>query len=114
MGVNTHKAAENLLAQIAQIPTMERGKLSIMRETSRGPAYKLQAWEKGKNRSRYVPPEEAPAVQQALDGYARFEDLAEQYVQQVVERTRAQIASASKKKKRRPRFSSPRTPKSAS
>jgi hypothetical protein len=112
--VNTQKAAENLLAQIARIPTMERGKLSVMRETPAGPVYKLQSWEKGRNLSRYVPPEEAPAVQRAIDGYARFKVLIEGYVDQVVQHTRAEIASASKKKKPRPRFSSPRTPRSAS
>ena len=93
---------------------MERGKLSLMRETSSGAAYKLQAWEKGKNLSRYVPPEQAPAVQEAIDGYARFQALIGQYVDQVIQRTRAEIASASKKTKHRPKSSSPRTPKSAS
>ena len=112
--VNTPKTAESLLAQIAQIPTMERGKLSVMRETSTGPAYKLQAWENGKNSSRYIPPEQAPAVREAIDGYARFQVLIGQYVDQVVQRTRAEIASAVKKTKRRPKSSWPRTPKSAS
>ena len=93
---------------------MERGKLSVMRQTPAGPAYKLQSWEKGKNRSRYVPPEQAPAVQRAIDGYARFAALIQGYVDQVVERTRAEIASASKKTKHRPSFSSPRTRRSAS
>lgn len=93
---------------------MERGKLSLMRETSTGPAYKLQAWENGKNLSRYIPPEQAPAVQEAIDGYGRFQTLIGQYADQVIQRTRAEIASASKKKKRHPKSSSPRTPKSAS
>lgn len=113
-GVNTEKPAANLLAQIAQIPAMERGKLSVMRATSVGPAYKLQAWENGKNLSRYIPPEQARAVQEAIEGYARFQELIQQYADQVVQRTRAEIASASKKTKRRPKSSSPRRPKSAS
>jgi hypothetical protein len=113
-GVNAQKPAENLLTQIARIPTMERGKLSVMRETSTGPAYKLQAWENGKNLSRYIPPEQAPAVREAIDGYARFQALIGQYVDQVVQRTRAELASAVKKTKHRPKSSSRRTPKSAS
>ena len=112
--MNAQKPAESLLAQIAQIPTMERGKLSVMRETSSGAAYKLQAWENGKNFSRYVPPEQAPAVQEAIDGYVRFQALIEQYVDQVVQRTRAEISSASKKTKLRRQSSSPKRRKSAS
>src|SRR5262249_8272190 len=42
--VNTEKSAKNILSEIAQINRMERGKLSVMRETSDGTAYKLQAW----------------------------------------------------------------------
>jgi hypothetical protein len=112
--MNAPKPAENLLAQIAQIQSMERGKLSLMRETSSGPAYKLQAWEDGKNHSRYIPPEQAPAVREAIDGYARFQALIGRYVDQVVQRTRAEIASGPKKTKHRPKSSSPRTLKSAS
>ena len=108
------KSAENLLAQIALIQSMERGKLSVMRDTSAGPAYKLQAWENGKNVSRYVPPEQGPAVQEAIEGYRRYQALAEQYAQLKIEETRAAIAAGSKKKPTLRPSSSPKSKKSSS
>jgi hypothetical protein len=112
--MNAQNVAPDLLAQIAQIQTMERGKLSPLRETSAGTAFKLQAWENGKNRSHYVPPDQVPAVQEAIDGYQRFQALTEQYAQLKIEETRAAIASGSKKKPRTRRFSSPKIKKSSS
>jgi len=88
----------HLLEEIAQIPRMERGKLTIMREGPQGPYYKLQARENGHNVSRYVPREEANAVQQAIEGYHRFQELAEKYAQTIIEQTRAELAARSKKK----------------
>src|ERR1044071_5589321 len=96
--MNSENSGANLLSQIANIQSMERGKLSVMRETSTGTAYKLQAWEDGKNLSRYVPPEQATAVQEAIDGYQRYQTLTEQYAQLKIEETRAAIQAGSKKK----------------
>ena len=111
--MNTPNPAQ-LLQQIAQIQTMERGKLSVLRESSDGPFYKLQAWENGKNVTRYIPRDQAPAVQEALQGYEQFHELTEAYAQQMIDKTRADIA-ASSKKKTPPRNSSwPRTRKSSS
>lgn len=93
---------------------MERGKLTVIRESPSGPFYKLQARENGKNLTRYVPRDQAPAVQEAIEGYQRFESLAEQYAGLIIEKTRSEIASASKKTEHRPKSSWPRTPKSAS
>jgi hypothetical protein len=100
------------LQQIAQIQSMERGKLSVIKESASGPFYKLQAREQGKNRTRYVPREQVPAVQQALEGYQQFQALAEQYADEVITQTRAAIAAGSKKKPARPRSSSPKNKKS--
>ena len=92
---------------------MERGKLSVMRETSTGTAYKLQAWENGKNVSRYIPPEHAPALQEAIEGYQTFQKLTAQYAELKIRETRAAIQAGSKKKSP-PRPSSwPRTRKSS-
>jgi hypothetical protein len=104
--VNASSIAQNLLAQIAQIQTMERGKLSSLRETSAGTAFKLQAWENGKNVSRYIPAGQVAAVQEAVGGYQRFQELTEQYAQLKIQETRAVIAAGSKKKSRAPRSSS--------
>lgn len=96
--VNTSDLAQNLLSKIAQIQTMERGKLSDLRQTSMGTACKLQTWENGKNVSRYIPADQVPAVQEAIGGYHLFENLTEQYAQLKIEETRAAIAAGSKKK----------------
>jgi hypothetical protein len=113
MSVNAQKSPQSILLEIGQIRKMERGKLSVIRESSSGPFYKLQARENGRNRTRYVPREQAPAVQEAIEGYQRFEALAEEYARLVIDKTRAQIASSAVKKTRhRPKSSWPRTPKS--
>ena len=103
-----------LLQQMAQIQSMERGKLSVLRESSAGPFYKLQAWENGRNVTRYIPREQAAAVQEALQGYAQFQDLTEAYARQMIDKTRAEIAAGSKKKTPPRNSSSPRTRKSSS
>lgn len=91
-----------ILSQIAQIQLMERGKLSTYsfadRSRAAGPYYKLQHWEDGKNRTRYVPPEQVPLLQEALAGQAKFQELTQQYAQLVIAETRAQLAAGSKKK----------------
>ena len=76
---------------------MERGKLSVMKEGSTGPFYKIQAREQGKNLTRYVPREQVGAVQEAIEGYQRFESLTQPYAQQVIDRTREALAATSKK-----------------
>lgn len=106
---------EQLLQQICAIESMERGKLSTYsfkeRSGAGGPYHKLQHWQEGKNQTRYIPAEEVPAVQAALAGYARYEQLTEQYAQRVIEETRQVLAGSKKKKSRRP-SSWPKTKKS--
>ena len=96
--MSTPSPLASILQQIADIQAMERGKLSIIKEGASGPFYKLQAREKGKNVTRYVPREQAPAVQEAIEGYQRFEALTEEYAQQVIANTRAAMATGFKKK----------------
>ena len=83
-----------LLQQIAAIPAMERGKLS---PHSSGRHHKLQCWQEGKNHTRHVPAGELPALQSALEGYAQFRQLTEQYADLVIQETRQNIANAKKK-----------------
>ena len=97
--MNSPKSPHSILEEVAQIQRMERGKLSIMREGPSGPFYKLQAREGGKNATRYVPRDQAAAVQEAIEGYQRFEALTQQYAQQIIDKTRQEIASGAKKKK---------------
>jgi hypothetical protein len=102
---------QSLLEQMAQIPQLERGKLCVVRQGPDGPYYNHQTWEKGKNVSRYVPRDKVQALQDAIDGYRRYQELSDQYVHLMIEKTRAQIGGA-KKKKTRPGLSSPRKRKS--
>lgn len=78
---------------------MERGKLSIMRESPSGPFYKIQACEDKKNVTRYVPRDQVPAMEEAIAGYQLFTALTEEYANQIIDKTRAEIAAHSKKKK---------------
>lgn len=97
-----------VLQQIAAIPAMERGKLSDYsfkeRSGTAGPYHKLQHWQDGKNHTRHVPAEELPAVQAALDGYAQYRQLTEQYADMVIQETRQNMAGSKKNKSRRKSF----------
>jgi hypothetical protein len=87
-----------LSQQIAQIKRMERGKLTVMSQGPEGPHYKLQAWENGKNVSRHISRDQADAVRDALKGYEKFQNLTQEYAQDVIDQTRAELAAHSKKK----------------
>jgi hypothetical protein len=93
---------QQLLQQIAAIPSMERGKLSDYSFKERtghtGPYHKLQSWQGGKNHTRYVPADELAAVQAALAGYNQYQQLTRQYADLVVAETRQNIAGSKKKK----------------
>ena len=93
---------QQLLQQIAAIDAMERGKLSAYsfkeRSGHTGPYYKLQSWQDGKNLTRYVPSDDLPALQAALDGYAHYQQLTQQYAELVIAQTRQNIAASKKKK----------------
>ena len=106
---------QQVLQQISAIPAMERGKLSAYsfkdRPRNTGPYHKLQQWEGGKNRTRYVPAGELDDVQAALAGYAQYQELTRQYADLVIAETRQNIAS--KKKSSRPKSGSLRKRKSS-
>ncbi len=93
---------------------MERGKLCVIREGPQGPYYNHQRWENGKNVSRYVPQDQVAALQYAIAGYEQFQKLISQYTDLIVAKTRAELASGSKKKTLRPRSSWLRIRKSGS
>jgi hypothetical protein len=97
----------DILAQVARIQFMERGKLCAYRHKDRpadaGPYYKLQSWEQGQNHTRHVRPEQVPLLEEALAGYAQFQHLTEQYAQILIAQTRQQLAGVGVKKKPGPR-----------
>ncbi len=78
-----------LLEQMGRIERMERGKLC--RLTGR-PHYNHQTWQEGHNVVRYVPAEQVAALQSAIDGYRLFMELAQQYAEEIIQRTRNEPA----------------------
>lgn len=112
--MNTKPSPQSVLNDIAQIQHMERGTLNVIRQGPAGPYYNHQCYEEGKNVSRYVPSEQVSQIKEAIDGYHRFQELAQQYAQLMVEKTRAERAAGSKKKTRRQNSSWPKTRKSSS
>jgi len=110
--MNTKATPESVLQQLAQIQRMDRGTVSIIRQGPQGPYYNHQCYENGRNVSRYVPAEQVPDLQAAIEDFRRFQELVEQYVHLLVERTRAQRQAGLKKKTPRPNSSWPKTRKS--
>jgi hypothetical protein len=92
---------EQILQQMNTLTRMERGKLC---RQSRGPGtrpfYKLQSWHQSKNHTRYVPADEVPALQEALAGHQRFQELAEEFVTLTVAQTQAAAADRKKNSRR--------------
>jgi hypothetical protein len=93
------------LQRLAGIARMERGKLCRM--TGR-PHYNHQTWQDGRNVSRYVPREDVAALQEAIDGYRRFMQLAQAYADEVIRRTREERLKAAATRKRSKRQRRPR------
>jgi len=110
--MNTLITPQALIQQILLIQRMEHGSLSIIRHGPHGPYYSLNSWENGKNCCRYLPQDKVPEVQEAIEGYHQYQQLTQQYAQQIIEQTRAQL-NIGIKKKPQPNPKSSR-PKSAS
>lgn len=99
--MTTQQRRQEILQEMNVITRMERGKLCTQ---SRGPSFppfhKLQCWHKGKNHTRYVPLDKVPALQQALAGHQRFQQLAEEFVAVTVAMTRQEQPADRKKNSR--------------
>jgi hypothetical protein len=117
--MNAPLTPQNLIDQILQIQRMEHGSLSIIGQGPNGPYYNLNSWEDGKNRCRYLPQDKVQQVQQAIGAYHHYQQLTEQYAQQIIKQTRAQLNIGVKKKPRpnprrsHPKSASPKTRKSS-
>ena len=87
------KKEERLLAEMASIDRMCRGKVTARRQGKSGGEYfVLQCWRNGGNRCRYVHPSRKDAYMEACNGYRRFMSLAEAYADIVIARTEREIA----------------------
>jgi hypothetical protein len=106
-----------ILAQLAQLDTMEYGSLRAEHRPAAGggttgPYYQHQVWEHGKNLSQRIPAAEAPALQKALANRQQAEALAQEYIALTVQwtRRRADDESGAKKNGRSWRRPSRRKP----
>ena len=104
----------SILSEIAQIQRMDRGTMSVIRRGPEGPYYNHQCYEHGRNVSRYVPREQVPELKDAIEGYHRFGQLMDQYVQLMMDKTRAERLAGSKKNSPRRSSSWPKNKKSNS
>jgi hypothetical protein len=116
--MNQPLTPQSLIEQILQIQQMEHGSLSAVGHGPNGPYYNLNSWENDKNRCRYVPHDKVPAVQQAIEGYHKYQQLTQEYARQIIDKTRAELDIGVKKKRRskkksRLKSSWPRKPKSS-
>jgi hypothetical protein len=95
-------APKAILQQIARIQRMERGKLCPM---GTGAYFNHQTWEKGRNRVRYVSPEQVENLQKAIAGYQQYLKLTQAYADEIIRRTRqaqpAKPSRATKQTKRK-------------
>ena len=101
-----------ILQQLASIAQMERGSLSVIRQTSHGPCCNFQRWENGRHRSEYIPADQVALVQENLQAHARFAALVEEYVALLSARSRDQRLAGVQKKRLKPTSASRRKPKS--
>ena len=112
--MNAKPTPESILQDITQIQRLDRGTVSVIRQGPEGAYYNHQCYENGRNVSRYVPGEQLADLKDAIAGYQRFRQLVDQYVELMVEKTRAERHASSKKKSPRRNSSWPRTRKSSS
>ena len=112
--MNPTPTPESILQQIARIQHLDRGTMSVIRQGPQGAYYNHQCYEQGKNVSRYVPADQVAQLQAALEGHHQFKRLVDQYVELMVQKTRAERAAGAKKKTPRPSSSWPRNRKSTS
>ena len=83
------RTPERILRDIAAIRGMARGKLCVIRRTPSGKTYyNHQTWSGGRNVVRYVPPDKLPALREAITGYRKFLELADEYADAVSKRTK--------------------------
>lgn len=90
----TTATPESTLKEIAQIQTMERGKLCQIRTGPKGPYYNHQTWEKGRNVVRYVARERVSDLQAAIAGYQHYLQLTQKYADLIIARTRREQLAA--------------------
>jgi hypothetical protein len=110
--MNSKLTPESVLQQIAQIQRMDQGTVSVIRRGPHRAYYNHQCYENGRNVSRYVPAEQVPELEEAIEGHRRFQELVKQYVHLQIEKTRSERHAGLKKKTPHPKSSWPKSKKS--
>jgi len=95
-----------ILEEMARIDHMIRGHVSQQTYTKKrgeesltqGPYFLLQRRENGKNNCQRVSPEELDSIVAAVEGYARFQQLAQRYAQLTEQMTWDEQSAGIKKK----------------
>jgi|SRR5215207_2542821 len=106
---------DELLQQLKTIDRLRRGTLSrqVYSKTqaghahTQGPYYTLQAFHKGKKFSQRIPAEQAERVQQQVDNFKQFQDLADQCITLTDQITQLDERAPDAKKNSRHRRSKP-------
>jgi hypothetical protein len=86
--MTTPSISELILKEIAQIQSMERGKLCQIRQGPNGAYFNHQTWEKGRNVVRYVARPKVQALQTAIAGYQNYLKLTQKYADLIIDQTR--------------------------
>ena len=95
------RSREDVLREIGEITTLERGKLCELHAKSGGTYHNLQFWSAGRNRCEYVAREQTGAVQEAVENYSRYRKLTEEYAEIVERETRESRKVVDGEKKKR-------------
>ena len=111
---------EQILQEMATIDRLRRGHLSQQffqstrqdKPCRQGPYYVLQRWFEGKNLCERVPADQVQTVRQGVEGYQRFQQLAQEFaaVSEEITLQADQIPEVKKKPKRPPNKSGSRKP----
>jgi len=103
---STSRDRQEILNEMAQIQSMERGKICPMtrKKVQDGKEvaveyFNHQTWQDGKNICRYVKADELQAIKQAIEGRQRFEELADEFVEATVQMTRQRLKDNQEAKK---------------
>ena len=107
--MNTPKT---LLSQLSSFDQMERGTLSVLRQTTKGPCCNFQKWDGTSHRSEYIPADQVPFVEANIARYRDFQSVVDQYVDLVGEQSRQERLAGGKKKRSIQTSASPKKLKS--
>ena len=98
MNPSSSENTQSIIEDLASINRMERGKLTSEYRTRpdpdgkgvivRGPYYKLQARENGKNNSRRIPLKEVAILESDLENHKKFKDLVATLEDTIISNTR--------------------------